>query len=288
MRRHNSRAKLICGLAIILLLTAMAASRPLLSDKVSVEEVIAKHVESIGAADTRASIKNRVFSGTVLAAYRAPRTANFTGESVMASDGNKSFIGMRFENSSYGQERFAFDGHDVTIGYTNPGDRSNLGDFLLTHKDAIKSGLMGGALSSAWPLLNPANPKVKMSHAGTAKVNGAQAIEIKFEPKSGSDLQFSLFFDQETYRHIRTEYTRLISAGIGNNIDASGGQRSTRYKMTEDFSDFSKEGGLTLPHSYKISLELDTRNGTFTADWALKLTQFDFNQQIPPTTFKVQ
>ena len=286
MKRNNLHAKLAGGMVIIFLMAALTPSGATPSEKVSVEEVIAKHLESIGAAETRASIKTRILSGTVAAAFRAPRTANFTGDAVMASEANKNFIGMRFENSGYGQEKFAFDGKDVTIGYSNPGDRSNLGDFLLTHKDAVKSGLLGGTLSSAWPLLNP-DLKVKLSYGGTKKINGADAIEIKFTPKSGSDLEVSLFFDQQTYRHIRTEYSRLISAGMGANMDASGSQRSTRYKMIEDFSDFSKEGGLTLPHSYKISLDLDTRNGTFSAEWGMKFTQFDFNQAIPPATFKV-
>jgi hypothetical protein len=288
MKRQYLKSKLICGVVMIFLAAATNPSHPLASDKVSVDEVVAKHLESIGPAETRASIKTRIVSGTVLASYRAPRTANFPGKTIMASEGSKNFIGMSFENSGYAQEKFAFDGQEVTIGLMNPGDRSNLADFLLTHKGAVKLGLLGGTLSSAWPLLNLADQKVKLSNNGSKKINGVNAIEIKFTPKSGPDLEISLFFDQETYRHIRTEYTRLISAGIGANMDASGGQRSTRYRLTEDFSDFSKEGGLTLPHSYKISLELDTRGGTFTADWAMKLTQFDFNQPIPASTFRVQ
>jgi len=205
----------------------------------------------------------------------------------MASQDNKSFIGMRFENSAYAQEKFAFDGQDVTIGYLIPGDRSNLGDFLLTHKEILKLGLMGGSLSNGW-LQNLSAQKVKLEYAGTEKIDGKPAIKIRYSPRTGSELEISLFFDQENFHHVRTEYTRLISAGIGANIDASGSQRQTRYKMTEDFSDFKKEAGLTLPHAYKITLELDTRGGTFTGDWAMKLSDFDFNQPIPPSTFKVQ
>jgi len=205
----------------------------------------------------------------------------------MASQDNKSFIGMRFENSAYAQEKFAFDGQDVTIGYLIPGDRSNLGDFLLTHKDILKLGLMGGALSNGW-LQNLPAQKAKLENAGTKKIDDKPVIQINYSARMSTDLQISLFFDQETFRHVRTEYTRMISAGIGANIDASGSQRLTRYKMTEDFSDFQKEGGLILPHSYRITLDLDTRGGTFTGDWTMKLTQFDFNQPIPPATFKVQ
>jgi len=288
MKRIYIKARLICVVVIMFVGAAINPLRPLASDKVSVDEVIAKHLESIGPAETRASIKTRIVSGTLLASFRAPRNANFPGQAIMASEGNKNFIGMRFENSGYAQEKFAFDGQDVTIGLMNPGDRSNLADFLLTHKNTVKLGLVGGTLSSAWPLLNSSDQKAKLSYAGTKKINGTPAIEIKFTPKGTSDVEISLFFDQETYRHIRTEYTRLISAGLGANMDASGSQRSTRYRMFEDFSDFSKEGGLMLPHSYKISLELDTRAGSFSADWAMKFTQFDFNQSIPASTFRVQ
>src|SRR5204863_9131441 len=108
---------LACGIVIILLTTLLSASRPLPSDKVSLEEVLTRHLESIGPAETRASIKSRIISGTVTSAFRAPRNANFGGQSIMASDGNKSFIGMQFEQSGYAQEKFAFDGQDVTIGF---------------------------------------------------------------------------------------------------------------------------------------------------------------------------
>ena len=57
--------------------------------------------------------------------------------------------------------------------------------------------------------------------------------------------------------------------------------------MVEEFSDFSKESGLTLPHTYKIWLELEQKNGSLRVDWALTLTEFAFNQAIPPGTFNV-
>jgi len=50
---------------------------------------------------------------------------------------------------------------------------------------------------------------------------------------------------------------------------------------------FKKEGELTLPHIYKISLSVDTQNGTFLAEWVIKLTQFEFNQKIDPNSFSI-
>jgi len=75
---------------------------------------------------------------------------------------------------------------------------------------------------------------------------------------------------------------------MGANPDASGGQRESRYKMVEEFSNFSKEGGLTLPHAYLIRFDLDAPGGTsFRAEWKFGLAQFAYNQPIDPGTFVV-
>ena len=148
MKRNTVKPKFLSALVAFVIVAVMNPMRSLAADKITPEEIVAKHLESIGASETRASIKSRIASGTVITIRRAPGTARFTGQAIMASEDNKSFIGMNFENSAYAQEKFAFDGQNVTIGYMVPGDRSNLGDFLLTYKDILKLGLMGGTLSS--------------------------------------------------------------------------------------------------------------------------------------------
>ena len=57
--------------------------------------------------------------------------------------------------------------------------------------------------------------------------------------------------------------------------------------MVEDFSLFKTEGELNLPHIYTIKLSVDTVNGTFVAEWTIKLTNFEFNQKIDPAAFNV-
>jgi hypothetical protein len=274
----------------------------LAGDKMQPEEIVAKHLESIGAAETRASVHSRIAAGTVVATLRAPGTAKFSGQAVMASDGNKNMIGMGFESAGKFEERFGFDGRDVTVAFARPGVRGYWGDFLLTHQNIIKEGLVGGTLSDAWPLLNSSEKKPKLEYHGIKKIGGKSLHEIKYIPRGTSDLEISLFFDAETFQHARSEYTRLISAGLGTGrigtgrvetpsqsgaIDASGQQRPTRYKMVEEFSDFRMESGLTLPHTYRIGLELDTRGGTLVVDWEFTLAEFAFNQPIPPATFNV-
>lgn len=288
----NSRTSTHGRSAVAWLLVIAVASATLLpsaaaQEKLRAEEIVAKHLEAIGAAGARASVKNRIAVGKVAANFRSPVAARFDGRVVMASEGSKSLLGMSFENSNYSQEKFGFDGREVTVGYQRPGVRSNLSEFILTHKDILKQGLLGGALSTAWTLLGLSEKKAKLESSGTKRIGGRPAYELKYLPRGGSDLQISLFFDAENFRHLRTEYTRLISAQLGGSIDASAGQRATRYKMVEEFADFAEEGGLILPHTYTLQLELDTRGGTYAAEWKMSLSQFAFNQPVGPGAFDV-
>ena len=56
--------------------------------------------------------------------------------------------------------------------------------------------------------------------------------------------------------------------------------------MIEEFS-IKPEGDLNLPHLYAIKLSADAVNGTFLAEWTIKLTNFDFNQNIDALAFNV-
>ena len=87
--------------------------------------------------------------------------------------------------------------------------------------------------------------------------------ELKYQPRGASELIITLFFDQETFQHVRTEYERVNPAPTGNRAYANVEEREMRNKMVEEFSDFKIEGGLTLPHTYKITLSVDAQGGTF-------------------------
>jgi len=106
-------------------------------------------------------------------------------------------------------------------------------------------------------------------------------------PRGGSDVKITLLFDQDSFQHMRTEYERLIPAQMDTRSYTNVLTRESRYKMIEEFSDFKKEGELTLPHVYAIKLSVDTQSGTFLADWTIKLTQFTFNEKIDPASFNI-
>ncbi len=251
------------------------------------DEVVARHLESIGPAKARASANGRIISGTSLVNLRTPRTGEVGGRAVLASEGVKSLIGMSFQTPDYAQEKLGFDGRSFMAAYVKPGVRSALGNFLMTHDAVFKQGLMGGTLSSAWPLLDLAGRNAQLEYVGTKKIDDRALYELKYFPRGGSDLKITIFFDQETFQHVRTEYERVIAAPTGNRSYTNIEERETRYKMIEEFSEFKNEAGLILPHIYIIRLSVDAQKGTFLADWTLKLTQFDFNQPIDPTSFSI-
>jgi hypothetical protein len=258
------------------------------AQKLSAEEIIAKHLEAIGPAETRNSVTSRIFSGTVVVTFREPSTGQLGGRVVLASVDTKNMLAMVFDNSTnYPHEKVGYDGSEVSSSYLRPGARSTLGDFLITHKTVIKNGLIGGELSQAWPLIDLAGRKAKVETAGTKKIGDRQTYQLKFSPSGGSDLRISLFFDAETFHHVRTEYNRTVASQIGATPELSSRQSETRYKMVEDFSDFRKAGGLTLPHNYRILLELTSQRGQFKAEWEMTFLQFEYNQKIDVTTFDV-
>jgi hypothetical protein len=257
------------------------------TDKIKPEDLVAKHLESIGTAASRSSVTTRIIAGTSQVVFRTPPPGQATGRAVLASEGNKSLIGMSFQSPVYPREEFGFNGNSFIAAYVTPGVRSSLGGFLMTHDLIFKQGLMGGTLSSAWPLLDLSARSPQLEYAGTRKVEDRTLHELKYYARGGSDLQIRLFFDQENFRHVRTEYERVIPASTGTRAYGNVVEREIRYKMVEEFSDFKKEGELNLPHTYKIKLAVDSQNGTFLADWVINLTHFSFNEKIDPNSFSI-
>jgi hypothetical protein len=256
------------------------------SDKLSVDEIVSKHLDSIGAASARAAGRSRVMGGASQVTFRSRGSAQADGSAVLASDGAKSMVTMKFESSQYPYEKIGYDGSKVTAYQLHPGDYSSLGSFARANPEMFKEGLIGGTLSSAWPLLDLSTRKAKLEYGGTKKVNSRQALEVRYLPRGGSDLKISVFFDADNFQHVRTVYQKTIAAQMGRTVDESARLSETRYQLVEEFSDFKTEGGMTLPHTYKIHLE-QSGSATQISDWVITLVKFFFNQQLETKDFDV-
>lgn len=256
-------------------------------EKMTPDELITKHLASIGTAKARAATDSRIISGTSLVVFRTPPPGQATGRAVLASQGSRTLIGMSFPSPVYPREHLGFNGNNFMAAFTTPGVRSALGNFLMTHQIIFKEGLMAGTLSTAWPLLNLSARHPQLEYAGLKKREDRMMHELKYRPRGGGDLQISLFFDAKTFQHLATEYERVIAAPTGSVSYSRIEEREIRYKMVEEFSDFKSERDLTLPHTYKIKLSVDSQGGTFLADWELKLTTFNFDESIDPASFTI-
>ncbi|HQU92489.1 MAG TPA: hypothetical protein PLK77_09345 [Pyrinomonadaceae bacterium] len=273
--------------SLTLTMASISLAQKPLEEKLTADALLARHLDSIGTTEARNSLKSMTIVGTARATFFGRGGGVADGISVLASAGNKYMIAMKFNTPEYPFESLGFDGNEFTVGFVKPGVRSNLGSFLRTNESTFTNGIPSGVLSTGWELLHFDPKAAKIKYAGTKKIGGVRYHELDFNPKKGSDLSMSLFFDPETYSHVRTEYKRIIAAQQGGSVDASARQSETRYTMVEEFGDFKKEGDLTLPHSYKISLEILSGNGTTSYEWQMQLQRFTFNQDIDAKDFRV-
>lgn len=262
---------------------AIATSVP---DKITAEEVVAKHLEALGPAEVRS--KSRIIQGTAIGTLRLGGSGSAEGGAVMASQDTKSLISVVIGSTDYPYERVGFDGKTVTTGELTPGVRSRLGIFFMRHEMPIREGLLGGTLSSAWPLLNISAKTAKLKYKGTKKVAQRAAHVLEYDSKNNAGLKTTLFFDAETFRHLRTEYEKRQVQLMPDQPSVTQQQGDSVTKLIEEFSDFKDEAGLILPHTYKLTLSIETLNQRTLQDWLFTLAKFSFDQKIDDSQFDVR
>ena len=268
---------------VFLIVTLFAAS--VCAQKMKPEEVIAKHLDSIGTAEARAAVRNRIAVGDALVTFIAPKNQSTQGRIVVVSEGIKNFLGMNLTAADYALEKFSYDGKNSKVAYVRNNLRSDLGNFVLSNNVLLEESLLAGTLNTSWALANLAANKGKVSFEGTKKIDGKEAYVLGYSPKGGSDINIKLYFDKENFRHLRTEYSRTFSASMGRTIDESVRQSETRLKVTENFGDFKAETALTLPHSYTLNYSISGQRGTSEIEWKFNFTQFAFNQKLDDKSF---
>jgi hypothetical protein len=122
-------------------------------------------------------------------------------------------------------------------------------------------------------------------------------------------MKIRIYFEPETFRHVRTEYQVRIhddmSGAVGGGQtrigkfqepgpDTSGfsvlhqGLPDSIYVLVEKFDDFKKVGLLVFPHSYTINYSVEGQGATFIAEWTIKAQQWTFNRAFDERIFKAQ
>jgi outer membrane lipoprotein-sorting protein len=137
---------------------------------------------------------------------------------------------------------------------------------------------------------NPANQqfgKGKFDSAGTKKIDGRKAYALNYYPNVGSTTEYSmrLYFDTQTFQHLRTEYRHTIAGKTATFGQSSAQLQGVEIVLIEDFGDYKNENGLTLPHTYKIKYSTSSNSGTYEYNWGVTISQYVFNQKLADDFF---
>lgn len=278
----KSFGRCTAGILTLLFLTANFVS----AQKLKPEEIIAKHLESIGTTEARGAVKSQTIVGDAKVVFVSQKNQSAQGRVVMASSGPKNFFGLQLNASDYPGEKFSYNGTKTTISALMNGKRSVFGDFVDANELGVRESLFVGALASSWALNDIASKKVKLG-AGSKKIDGKEYYTIDYNPKSGTDFDITLYFEKDTFRHARTEYKRTKSGGIGTNPNQSSQITQNVLKVTETYSDFRDEKGLMLPHVYKLNYTETGQGGSIEIEWEYTLNDFQFNQPLDEKTFDI-
>jgi hypothetical protein len=270
-------------IAAILLPVATSAQ------KLKAEDVLAKHLESIGPQVKREAVRARTFGGTCRLTALVGAGVNAVGRVELASEGRKFRIALPFEALQYWGEQFAFDGEKAQTGYVQEGVRSQWGDFVDRHDLILREGLLGGVLNTSWALLDVAGRQAKLSYDGVKKIDERELHRITYRAKKGSgDVTVYLFFDKENFRHVRTQYEELHISPMGEQPTESPQQRETRLVLTESFFNFQDVNGLTLPTRWQVRMSSEVNQRTSILEWDVTLRQGSVNDPVAADAFAVR
>jgi hypothetical protein len=310
-------ALVLCCSAFVSVNKALAANPPANAD-----ELVAQHLDSIASSTVRAGLKTRVVQGPVHYTILVGGAGALDGKAQIASDGKKLIFMMKLPNNEYRGEQFVFDGEKDKVAFSTAGQsRSALGNFVFVQDAVIREGLLGGVLTTAWPLFNLEERKAKLSFDGLKKIDGQELYDLRYRPHKGTDLEIHLYFDPQTFHHVETTYSYSVTQGltganpllgsgaaaqanakaadISPNVGPPGGtgspetaaarQQLTRYRLVEKFSDFKTVDGVTLPTHYDIQFSQELQNGKTTlADWDLKGLDISNNTPVDARNFEVK
>jgi hypothetical protein len=279
------------------------------NEEMTAEKLVAAHVKSIGSSALLAKVQSRSFVGSANVDFILGNTGNLKGNSMFVSQGSNLAISLKYGDTNYPGEYFAYDGKAVTVDHIRPGQKSPIADFLFRFNKIMKGGFMGGSLSTSWPLLDIKSKNVDMKYRKT-KIDGIERHELEYHPRDGfGDMKIRMYFDLNTFQHVRTEYrvrvkddatvgnvatfdqmgdSASVKATIGGNMMIGQARPDTYYTLIEKFDDYKKVSGMMLPHRYILEYSMEGA-GSFIANWTLNVIKWAFNApNLNPKIFQAQ
>jgi hypothetical protein len=274
--------------ATLLFLAVVGSYKPLRAADLTPGDIVVKHLDAIGSAQARASLKSRVIQGGTTYRILVGGSGAIDGRFVFASEGPKSNFLFKVNAGGYLGEQFICDGNKTSVAGTYADKRrSELGTFVLTQDIVLRENLLGGVWSSGWPLLDLEARGAKLHYEGIKKINDRELIALRYQPKKRTDLDIFLYFDPQTYQHVLSTYELSVSSGLAGGETTQAGKQQTRYRIEERFSDFQSQDGLTLPTHYDLRFTIELSSGfTKLVEWEVKARNIMNNESIDERSFQ--
>jgi hypothetical protein len=274
------------------------------------EDVVARHLDSIGTAQVRAANKSHIVQGTAHFKILVDGGGQLEGTAGIVSEQRKSTLVLKFNDGQYRGEQMVCDGDKFSIAATTSSHRrSVLGEFIWSQSLILREGLLGGELSTAWALQNLDSNHPQLSYGGLKKFDGRQVHDLRYRSKKGNDMDIHLYFDPQTFQHVASVYKITLASGLGgfapsisdqagltqgtgggvSDPTQSARQQETRYTLEERFSDFKTADGITLPSHYDIHFTQELQDGrTSLYEWDATFDKISHNVALDPRNFVVK
>jgi hypothetical protein len=272
---------MIFRISIFLLLFAAGVAATAQEQKLTGDEIIAKHLEAVGGQAALAKIKSRIAIGTI------KKESEPEGDMVIMSEvPNRLSFFSRFRNFDL---NMIYNGNDTIIRPVLP---RNMADITNKYEDMISSGLMFNSISLYNLIGNGSVADLKPEAKGTKKLNGRQTYVVQVKTPKGP---MKLYFDAENFMWLRTDYGKASvssglretggNAGALNNSNNQGGGETTVdfYIETSDFRDVD---GIKLPFKFvqvvTYPILIKSSVGTITGT----IREYRQNEPIDPKMFQ--
>ncbi len=261
--------------------------------EITAEQLIERHLQSLGEPAALANAQSRGFVGistfeVILGGVGRPPL----GSSMLASEGGKLGISMKYDDREYPGEYFAFDGKEVSVFHISPGVKSPLAQFVYRFDDIIREGLLGGALSTSWALLKIDKRQPRILKYDVREIEGRRLHELTYLPKDGlGNMKIELYFDWETFRHVRTEYLVRIHDDLSlppAGLSIMEVVPEYRYHLIEKFDNFVEVAGITMPQSYSIDYSAEEQNYTFIGRWSMEAKAWIVDKSFDERIFQAE
>jgi hypothetical protein len=273
--------RLIATFLIITVSPALAVS----AQELKPEEIITKHIESIGKKEVLDRVSTLFAVGTSSFESQSPAVKG-GGKAIIVSDRDNLMLAFSLNSRDYPFEKIGFFHDKVTLPFITAGQRSLLGEFLVEHPRVLSEGLFGGTMTLRWPIRVLEQRKSKLKMLGTKKIERRKMFVLAYQPDGGGLDEFSikLYFDAETFEHVQTVYHREVAAdqpkfGQGNQL------ANSELTLTERYSDFKAVDGLTLPYTYSVEFASNSTASSYKTTWGIKVSQYYINQKLTPDFF---